>query len=640
MKKYVKKFSKKRYFFVIIIALFVATILSLLYSSGLFSGWQYKLSDTLYTEKPPLEDVVIVAIDDRSIQSIGRWPWNRSVFAKAIDNLDGSKLIAIDVGFFEPSDKENDKTLADAIKKAGNVILAAEYTEFKKEGEEIVGEGLLEPIPELKSATSSFGYVNIITDDDGITRGIYLGVKGRYKSFPEEIYSKYIGKELKYSRGKMLINFIGKPGTFKTISFVDVFNGNINRSFIEGKSFFIGATAPDLHDSYFVPTSEGEAMPGVEIHANTLQTLVTKDFLRKQNDSQVIISIFFVAIIVAALMISLRIFLSAIFSVVLFILYFSVAIISFSKGVVLNLIYPVLSIFFSYLAILGFYYLKEEKKKKEILDVFGRYVSRNVVDEIFKGDEVIDLKGVEKEITVLFSDIRGFTSLAEKLSPHEVVEMLNMYLGELTEIIFKYQGTLDKYMGDAIMAIYNAPIDVKEHELKACKTALEMQEVIEKLNKKQNKNLPKVHMGIGINSGIAVVGNIGSKTRVEYTAIGDTVNLGSRVEGLTKQYGVPIIITESIYKKIKNKLIARELDIVRVKGKNEPIRIYELRKEDYNKRWDKAILLYREQRFNEAKSIFEKIGDEASKVYIERCKELSKEKLPNNWDGVFIAKAK
>jgi len=615
---------KGRFFSVFSAVIIVSAFLSALFLLNVFSEWQNKFVDNLYSQKKPLNNIIIIAIDDKSIQGIGRWPWNRSVWARIVDNIENASIIAFDVGFFEPSD--SDDALARSF-YGKNIILASKYITFETKNNSLIGKDIMLPV-----FNTSYAYINVLADKDGVVRSSYLGINNQ-PSFAEMIFQKYFNKKYDDRKGKVLINFVGRPGSFETIPAIDILNQK--RDF-NGKIVLIGATASDLHDSYFVPTSKGEEMSGVEIHANILRTIITKDYLDEINPTLTLMIILLVSILTSLFVINFRPLLAAFFSLLLIVLYIFVSILVFSGGVIMNLVYPVLSIIFSHAAVSGVLYITEERKKKEVLEVFGKYVSKNVVDEIFRGDEVIDLKGVEKDITVLFADIRGFTTISEKLNAHDVVRLLNKYLGKLTDIVFKHEGTLDKYMGDALMAIFNAPKDIKNHELKACMAALEMQKEIEIMNKSAGN---KVFIGIGINSGKAVVGNIGSDVRKEYTAIGDNVNLASRIEGLTRQYNVSIIISESVYEKVKDFVIARDLDLVKVKGKTRTVRIYELRSSEYDKRWDQAISYYRQGRFSEAKRLFDMIKDETSKVFSERCATLIREK-PKNWDGVYEFKTK
>jgi len=295
-------------------------------------------------------------------------------------------------------------------------------------------------------------------------------------------------------------------------------------------------------------------------------------------------------------------------------------------------------------------YLSEERERRRIKGAFTYYVSSSVVNEMLKHPEKLKLGGDRKELSILFSDIRGFTTIAEGMSPEELVHLLNEYLTVMTDIVFKYDGTLDKYMGDAIMAIYGAPLDLPDHASKACRSALEMMRELEKLNKKWLAEGKKpVDIGIGINTGPMMVGNMGSEQRFDFTVMGDSVNLGSRLEGANKNYKTNVIISEYTYEKVKGEFLCMELDSVRVQGKREPVKIYSLlgfndlpkTQHQTAARFNRGITLYKAQQWDDAIHVFEEIQAVepnlyAAQVYIERCLDLKKNPLPPEWDGVYV----
>ncbi len=293
---------------------------------------------------------------------------------------------------------------------------------------------------------------------------------------------------------------------------------------------------------------------------------------------------------------------------------------------------------------------KEEEAKKQIKGAFQQYVAPEIIEEILKDPNKLKLGGEKKELTIFFSDIRGFTTISEKLKPEELVQFLNEYLSRMSDIIMNNKGVIDKYIGDAIMAFWGAPIEEKEHARLACESCIEMKEKLKELNRElASKNLPQINIGMGVNTGEAVVGNLGSKEKFDYTVIGDNVNLASRLEGLNKMYGTSIIINESTYEKVKDLFLTREIDLARVKGKVKPVKIYELldRKKslkpserDFLSKFDSGVQLYRKGKFAEAERLFKQAeslnkSDSVSKIYIERCAELKKSKISSNWDGVF-----
>jgi adenylate cyclase len=632
--------SKQGSLFVII---FIASILfSFLYLAGLFSNLQQGLSTGLYGGLTPREDIAIIA-----------WPWDRAVFADLIKKLDNAKVLGIDVAFFEYSNNKSDSALIDAVNEAGNVIIPVEYTSYAKEGNQVVGKGTLFPIKGLDKAALGLGYINILTDSDGMSRAVNVNVKGDYESFATEVYKKYTSKDYKAGSSRFLINFVGAPGSFATYSFSDVLSGKVNVSIFKDKIVLIGATAPDLHDAYFVPTSYGKAMPGVEIHANTLQSMIEGKELHNENSILVIISIFVAVFLIAFLVSKYNPWIVFGISFVLIIVNTLLGIYLFNKNIILNLFYVPFSLIIGYSLSLIYFFIIERKEKKHIMDAFSKYVSPVLVKEIMKEPEQLKLGGDKKELTILFSDIRGFTSLSEKMKPEELVHLLNEYLSDMTKIIMEQRGLVDKFIGDAIMAFWGAPLKEKKHADLACESALGMKAKLEELNKKWSKEgLPYLKIGIGIHTGKAVVGNIGSEERFDYTAIGDDVNLSSRLEGVTKQYDVYILISEFTLNELSKEFIVRELDHVTVKGKNHPIKIYEvLGKEgkiskellEIKEHFEEGLELYKKQKWDDAIKAFHKslnLGDKTSKIFIERCEEFKKNPPVKDWDGVWNLKEK
>jgi adenylate cyclase len=317
--------------------------------------------------------------------------------------------------------------------------------------------------------------------------------------------------------------------------------------------------------------------------------------------------------------------------------------------------YPLLNLVLTYTGITGYRYMTEEREKKKVRGAFQHYLTASVVEQMLKNPEKLRLGGEKKDLTVLFSDIRGFTSISEHMTPEALVKFLNEYLTQMTDIIFKYDGLLDKYMGDAIMAIWGAPLDQPDHAPRACYTALDMVDELRVLQGKWTADgMPRLNIGIGINAGPMVVGNMGSDRRFDYTVMGDSVNLGSRLEGLNKVYGTNIIVSEMTYERVREEILGRELDSVRVKGKDQPVKIYELivrrsqasseqkvRVEEFHA----ALADYRNRQWPRARQTFQAIlekqpHDGAAKLYVERCQALEKNPPPDDWDGVYTLTTK
>ncbi|MDY6972717.1 MAG: adenylate/guanylate cyclase domain-containing protein, partial [Thermodesulfobacteriota bacterium] len=325
-----------------------------------------------------------------------------------------------------------------------------------------------------------------------------------------------------------------------------------------------------------------------------------------------------------------------------------------SSGILFNIVYPLLALSLIYTSLTVFHYLTEERERKKIKGAFSYYVSSSVVNEMLKNPDQLKLGGDKKDLSVLFSDIRGFTTISEGLAPEDLVHLLNEYLTVMTDVVFKYDGTLDKYMGDAIMAIYGAPLNQQDHPSRACHSALEMMEKLNKLNKKWiREGKPPMDIGIGINTDMMMVGNMGSDQRFDYTVMGDAVNLGSRLEGINKNYRTNILISESTYERVKDEFVCMEVDRVRVKGKTLPVNIYQLLA--YNQLpetrgqaislFHQGLELYRRQKWDEAIRVFQGVVDidkgvGVAEVYIQRSRDLKANPPSPNWDGVFIMTTK
>lgn len=561
--------------FSLIVGVVVSIVVSLFLNFGVFEGWQLRLNDAFYTEKIPLDQVLILKIDDKSLQTIGRWPWDREVFIDLLNKLNDSKAIGFDIAFFESYDKTTDRELAKVMSKLP-IVIPSEFTKYQTDNGVIIGTELLEPIEEYNNITN--GFVNIFSDFDGITRSLPLNIGGlkSKKSFSLLVAEKYRGKELNSneikSGNELLINF-GNPNSFNSISIIDFINSPDN-TLIDTKSkiVLIGATSPDLHDEYFVPTSNGKAMSGVEINANAIQTILTKNFLEKQSLFSSFMLIFILAILTAIIISFLDLKYSIPVTILLIIVCFFVTVFYFERGIILNILYPIMSIILVSSISLLLNYGMERKEKKLIRELFSKYVSKDVADEIIKNHEKIHLEGEEKKIVIMFADIRGFTSMSEKMRPIEVVRMLNTYLGEMTDVIFEYKGTLDKYIGDCAMAMFGAPVKLDDPLMASVKAALDIQKRMNDI--RTTKDVPHVDVGIGLNYGFAVVGNIGSKVRLNYTAIGDSVNTASRMcSNATKDQ---IIVPEDFYNMVKDKVEAEKIGEIKVKGKEKPIVIYNI----------------------------------------------------------------
>ena len=421
-------------------------------------------------------------------------------------------------------------------------------------------------------------YFGITDKDVEIKMGEYIRLKNLP---PEKMKRPNIARAIDIpidGEGFMDINFIGGSGSFQHFPyFYFCRDGKIENNSLKDKIVLVAAfnatgIATDVHKSPY-----GD-MFGIEHHANALNTILNQDFIIKVSEAANILILLLIALLMGFLLPRMSIVVSSIFSVVAMAVYFVGAYLAFdSANVLVAFATPLILMAVIFSAIIAYRVVTEQREKRYIRQTFSKFVSKAVVDDLLKHPEKLKLGGDKKILTVFFSDIRGFTTISEKLSPEELVQHLNVYLQAMTDTVMKYNGTLDKYVGDEIMAFWGAPIPQEDHALLACKASLDMIEELNRMNAEWDKvGKPRLNIGIGLNTGDMVVGNMGSTSRMDYTLMGDNVNLGARLEGTNKIYGTTIIISEFTYEHVKDKIISRELDLIRVKGKQLPVKIYEL----------------------------------------------------------------
>ncbi len=421
--------------------------------------------------------------------------------------------------------------------------------------------------------------------------------------------------------------------------------------FLKDKIILIGATAVGIYDLRVTPFAEN--FPGVEVHANIIENIIAQSYFKSFYDEEIymLLFIFGFGILFSFILSKVGAINGLLISVgSLLGTYVVDRFFLFSKGYIICIIFPIALTITIYVLLTFYKYLTEERKKKELKGIFQKYVSPSVVNEILSAPEKVSLGGRKENMSVMFSDVRGFTTLSERLAPEVLSDFLNRYLTPMTQIVFRYNGTLDKYIGDAIMAFWGAPITSKDHAKDACLAALEMIEKLKDLNKEfQQENLPPLEIGIGVNTGDMSVGNMGSDIVRSYTVMGDSVNLASRLEGINKNYGTQAIISETTYAQIKEDFFVRALDSVRVKGKRQPVKIFEListnknvnsaLKEAYSL-FEQASEKYSQRQFADAEEMFRQVlnripHDIPSKIYIQRCQSYIHSPPPGSWDGVF-----
>src|ERR1700722_1753604 len=718
--------------------------------------------------------IIIVDIDKRSQEQLGRWPFPRIHFVHLMDALreDGAKVVAFDMTFSKPdqtvlplqdlsadlaAEKKQglavssavqsaidrrekqynyDEQFAESLKRFGHVVLGnyflyttadlqgvsnealdnyanlLAYFPFPQvvgypqtlgeagrvkvihiyENQYLVPRGAEANAPDFTAAVASekggAGFFNVTVDADSVVRRLPLAIPyGRdpnlanwdfYPSLDVQAIRLFLGlrdEDMKLNYGdagittlqfgphltvhpddlsRLLVNFHGPSQTYPYVSFGDVALRKFQPGTFADKIVLIGASATGIGDLRATPFG-GIDFPGVEIHANLIDNILNQQFL-VHHAPQVLTDIGFIFLFGLPLGLWLAVvqprWMAA--GLLLLVPFGGIVYWAFLHGWWLNFIVPALFTLVPNVSLVALYRVFfEEQEKRKIRGAFQQYVPPEVVRRLLTDPERV--KPRKTEVTVLFSDIRGFTTISEKLDAQELAGLLNVYLTDMTKIIFRHQGTLDKYIGDAVMAIWGAPFDAPDHAAKCCDAAVEMLSKLTDLQKDwRARGYPHLDIGIGINTGIASVGNMGSALRHGYTAMGDSVNLASRLEGLNKEYGTRIVISESTRREIRSdKLIFRELDLIRVKGKLQPVTIFEILSGEAAANSGTELVelfgrgreAYKHQDWRAAKTSFEEVllrwpEDSPSRIFLARCDEYLAEKPVDNWDGVYVMKNK
>ena len=622
---------------------------------------------------------------------------------KSIGTLDPRIRKLIDE---KKKEADTDTILAKSIQRAGNVTLgyffytiqrdighlskseieetAESISDFKYQLVRYIGKPYKNPamkafavapnIRLLSKVAENAGYFNAFPDVDGTNRWsplvakfgdsfyppLSIAVLEQYKDWPmlSVVIAEYGIERIEIGdiaiptdeAGRIFINYLGPTGTFSHYSVTDIIHGRLDKDIFKDKIVLLGATATGIFDLRVTPFSP--VFPGIEIHATVIDNILHQNFIRRPGWTAIIdiFAIIFLGLISVPVLSRVKAVTGLLFTLVLVVVYIFInRYVFIGYNLWLNLVYPVFTMLVVYVGITVYRYITEEREKKKIRGTFQYYLSGPVIEEMLKDPSKLKLGGEKKDLSVLFSDIRGFTTISEKLSPEDLVHLLNEYLTVMTDLVFKHGGLLDKYMGDAVMAVFGAPLDEPDHPMRSCRTALGMMEELRKLQKKwADEGQPVLDIGIGINTGDMVVGNMGSKMRFDYTVMGDNVNLGSRLEGINKEYGTNIVISEYTYERVKDSFFCRELDSVRVKGKMLPVRIYELigekkdseKWEGHIKTFEEGLANYKQGLWGDAILSFRKVleihpGDYPSEMYIERCENLNQNPPEDGWDGVY-----
>ncbi len=637
--------------------------------------------DAVFAIRPhllPAKDLVIVSLDESSQKELGPLPWPRTVYAALLKKLKegGAKMAVFDMLFDQPKDPETgeDQAFALAIAEFGHVVLGKEIS--RTSDPQFAIEETIEPLEIFYKAGATGGFVSTPSDPDTKIRRANWTVRGQ-TTLVTEAYKRYTGQAVVQDGRRVrlgdfeapadppeeqptfIINFAGPAHTIPTRSIYQVLDGTIPRDFLKDKVVFIGAdlaaenqsTGPGT-DRFPTPVDvEGVLMPGVEIHANAFNTLLTRSFIRIPPPVVLWSVILFLALLTTAYCTWLRpvpagIATGATVLVSAFAVYFIFA----QYSVWLPSVRPTVLIGLIYVGNTVAQYRMALRERAQISKAFKHYVSAEVLGELMKNPENLELGGREVEATVMFTDIAGFSKISERISPQELTRMLNQYFELLAGVIMREGGMVNKFIGDAVMAIWGVPLDNPHHAVQACLASMQIHRAM--------VEMAPVTCRIGLNTGKMIAGNMGSRERFEYTVIGDTVNLASRLEGVNKLYHTDVMISEMTEENVRDHFLLREVDSIRVVGKERPVRIFQLldslenRGAPEHQRWSemtgsflKALDEYRRKNWLKAAALFQDHRtafpeDDVGRIYMERCLAFVSAPPAEDWDGVFQMETK
>ncbi|MBI2618507.1 MAG: adenylate/guanylate cyclase domain-containing protein [Ignavibacteriales bacterium] len=670
-------------------------------------------------EREHTNNLMLVRIDEWTVNNVGTYPIPRDQVGTVMAILAafGAKAVAFDIFLDPPTSRDsaetavmiqllaetpNDYHIIGPFIPSRTAQASISFTDVDSTAHYVVGrfgipapEGLpfprapyleVYPFAELAEVTTGIGHAVIIPDSvDGIIRSVPLFVQYAGRLYPTlglalamnemDLKDGQISFEVgddgttvhlgsleipTNSEGATTINFVGRDETIPSVSFYDVLEAGLKQdeeflSQFRGKVCIIGPTTRTVGDYYAMPFSE--QTPGYIAHANVYDMVMTDNFIHQANSGvQVLFLILLIGGIgfVAAnrpMRVGILTLVGALVLYVLFV-YFAFT----SGNIVYNLIEPMFGMILCFVATVSYRAATEGKQRKMITNMFERYVDRTVVQQLIDDPKMLKLGGEMKEITLLFSDIKGFTTISEQLGPENLVKLINAYLTEMTGVIMKNRGTVDKFIGDAIMAFWGAPIDDRDAAFNSCRAALEMQSRLDAFAARWKKSGNIVlKQRVGINTGPCIVGNMGSESKFNYTAMGDAVNVASRLEGVNKQYGTYIMLSEVTYQKVASRVTAREIDKVIVMGKTEPIKIYELigladkplgeSMKSFLQTYREGLAAYQSRTWDEGIALMEHAmtfvpNDSVCTLYVERMRLYQLNPPDANWNGVFVLGSK
>jgi adenylate cyclase len=567
------------------VALAAAALGTIAYATHLMRALELQSVDARFavlgTQERP-DDIVVVQVDDRTFSELGvQWPFPRSLHARLIDRLRraGAKTVAFDVQFTEPTTPPQDNALIEAIERKPGVVLSTTEVDARGESRVFGGEEVVRSIGARAASTI------VEPDPGGTIRKMSYEVDG-LTTFAVATAEATTGRAIEPGEfeadGRAWIDFRGPPDTFRQVSYSRLLRGKVPGSVFRGKTVVVGASAPSLQDVHPTSTTGDELMSGPELQANAIWTAIHGFPLKSSGLVLTLLLIALMAAAPAAATVRLKPLSALLAAVALGIAYAGIAQRAFNVGVVVPVVYPLLVLILAALGALAVNYVMTSFERQRVHDTFARFVPQAVVADVLSRVDDGDLRfgGVRRECTVLFSDLRGFTTFAEELDPNRVIEVLNRYLEEMSDAIMDHGGTLVSYMGDGIMAVFGAPLGQEDHADRALAAAGEMLKVrLPRFNEwMSDQGLQEFAMGIGLNSGTVMSGQVGSKRRTEYTAIGDTTNTAARLEGMTKGTGHQLFVADSTRQAQRNHSDGLELVGEReVRGRTHKITVWTLR---------------------------------------------------------------
>lgn len=646
--------EKLLYFLVLLPLLFIALALQI-YKVEPFESFSLKFNDVNFAlqEKTPSQDIVFVAVDEKSVNHYGRWPWQRDKIADGISHLSRAEVVLMDMIFSEYTTSQEDAALAESIAGLQSSVcgffLRHNSTQLiEPEALDILADSSLDLLqsqvaqydsprfvagahsemnitPLLEACTLS-GSFSTLAASDHLFRSypiafyyenlLYpsLGVQGLRLKFNQDIQredAKHVTlgdhKINLDEKGFVRLNYYDYQD-YNIVSFLDVATNKIKPEYFEGKIVILGVT--DVGSGDIVSTPIG-SIPGPLLHYTFLSNLLEGHLISQQPEITTALIVLMVLLPFFALLFMKKVFYRA----VVYLLVYGLATLYIrtlfiDEMLYIDLFYPLVALILSAVVFEALAFYLQEKGGRFLRDAFSSYLSADLLTQLIKNPDALSLGGESKELSILFSDIRSFTTISESMTPQELIKLLNRYFTPMTNSVLQNGGMLDKYIGDAVMAFFNAPVTIKNHADASCRCALEMIEALDKLNADLEKEgVPAIHIGVGINTAEVVVGNMGSDTRFNYTVIGDGVNLASRLEGLTKNYGINILISEFTVAKLVGDFIYRKIEPVRVKGKENAVLLYELmpntqRSKEIKEEYDRALELYIQGKLEMAQEIF------------------------------------